>query len=140
VGSSDVSAGMNGDATLAVIAGLTSGGVGYDLFLFERATPDEPFGTPRPLVEVNSASDDYDPCLSPNGLALVFHSNRQGTYDIFLARRASTDVEFEAPVSLAVNSPDFAEEAPHISLDPGLMMYSSDRGGSLDIYEAALFP
>jgi Tol biopolymer transport system component len=136
--SSNVSAGMNDDATLAVVSGTGSGG--YDLYSFERASIDEPFGTPTALVEVNSASDDFDPYLSPNGLAVAFASNRLGNYDIYLARRTSTDVPFEGPVRLDLNSPDYEESAPHLTPDLAFLMYSSDRGSSSEIYEATIFP
>ena len=98
--SSDVSAGMNEDATLAVLSSRAEGASGYDLYAFERASSDASFGEPMPLTELNSASDDFDPYLTPNGLAIAFSSNRRGSFDIFLARRLSTDVAFEAPVPL----------------------------------------
>jgi hypothetical protein len=138
--SSNVSAGMNAEATLAVVSGRQAGASGYDLFRFERASTDETFGAPTPLSEVNSASDDFDPYLSPNGLALAFASNRLGDFDIFLARRTSTDVPFEGPVRLDLNSPDYGESAPNLSPDLAYLMYSSERTGSHDIYEATIFP
>jgi Tol biopolymer transport system component len=136
---SNVSAGMNADATLAVLSAARDGS-GYDLYWFERANDEEAFGAPTPLTEVNSASDDFDPYLSPNGLAVAFASNRRGGFDIFLARRTSVEVPFEAPVPLELNSADFEESAPNLSPDLAYLMYSSDRAGSLDIYEARLFP
>ncbi len=139
-GSSNVSAGMNDGATLAVVSARQAGSAGYDLYSFERASIDEAFGTPTALTEVNSASDDFDPYLSPNGLALAFASNRQGDYDIYLARRTSTDVPFEGPVRLDLNSAGIEESAPHLSPDLAYLMYSSDRGNSSEIYEATIFP
>jgi hypothetical protein len=139
-GSSNVSAGMNSDATLAVLSAAAPGAGGYDLFRFERTSADEPFGAPTLITEVNSASDDFDPYLSPNGLALAFSSNRRGSFDIFLARRTSTDVPFEAPVPLELNSADYQESAPNFSPDLSYLMYSSNRLGTEDIYEAELFP
>jgi len=138
--SSDVSAGMNADATIAVLSSRPAGAGGYDLFLFERASSEESFGEPTALGELNSASDDFDPYLSPNGLAIAFASNRRGTSDIFLARRISTDMPFEAPVQLEINTTDYEEASPHLSPDLGYLMYSSTREGSHDIYEARLFP
>jgi len=138
-GTSNVSAGMNADATLAVLSAARDGS-GYDLYRFERASDAEAFGSPAPLTELNSASDDFDPYLSPNGLAVAFASNRRGGFDIFLARRTSVDVPFEAPVPLDLNSADYEESAPNLSPDLAYLMYSSDRDGSLDIYEARLFP
>ena len=137
-GTSNVSAGMNADATLAVLSAGAAGG--YDLFFFERSSADESFGEPAALTELNSASDDFDPYLSPNGLAVAFSSNRRGSFDIFLARRTSTDVPFEAPVPLELNTAEYEESAPNLSPDLAYLLYSSNRLGSHDIYEATLFP
>jgi Tol biopolymer transport system component len=139
-GSSNVSAGTNASATYAVVSGRQSGAGGYDIYEFTRASTDEAFENPTPITEVNSASDDFDPYLSPNGLALAFASNRLGNYDLFLARRTSMDVPFEAPVRLDLNSSAYEESSPHFTPDLAYLMYSSDRSGSLEIYEAALFP
>jgi hypothetical protein len=137
-GTSNVSAGMNADATLAVLSAGAAGG--YDLFLFARSSATESFGEPRALTELNSASDDFDPYLSPNGLAVAFSSNRRGSFDIFLARRTTTEVPFEAPVPLELNTADYEEMAPNLTPDLAYLMYSSNRLGSHDIYEATLFP
>lgn len=138
--SSNVSAGMNDGATLAVLSARQVGSAGYDLYSFTRASTSESFGAPTALSEVNSASDDFDPWLSPNGLALAFASNRLGDFDIYLARRTSTEVPFEGPVRLDLNSPGIEESAPHLSPDLAYLMYSSDRGSSSEIYEATIFP
>jgi hypothetical protein len=137
-GTSNVSAGFDEQARTAVLAAGT--GSGYDLFLFQRGSADETFGEPMPLGELNSASDDFDPWLSPNGLALAFNSNRFGTYDVFLARRTSTTVSFEAPVRLEFTTDDYDEEAANLTPDLTFLMYSSNRRGTPDIYEIRLFP
>jgi hypothetical protein len=139
-GSSNVSAGMDAGATYAVVSGRPTGAPGYDLYEFTRPSTDEAFGTPTPLTEVNSASDDFDPYLSPNGLALAFASNRLGNFDLFLARRTSMDVPFEAPVRLDLNSSVYEESSPNFTPDLAYLMYSSDQTGSSEIYEAILFP
>ena len=139
-GSSNVSAGMDATATYAVVSSRPTGAGGYDLYAFTRASTDEAFGSPTAITEVNSASDDFDPYLSPNGLALAFASNRLGNFDLFLARRTSTDVPFEAPVRLELNSPVYEESAPNFTPDLAYLMYSSEQTGSSEIYEAILFP
>src|SRR6185503_12376392 len=108
--------------------------------LFQRESADDPFGEPAPLAELNSASDDYDPWLSANGLAIAFNSNRLGTFDVFLARRTSTAVSFEAPVRLDFTTDDYNEEAANLTPDLTFLMYSSNRRGTSDIYEMELFP
>jgi Tol biopolymer transport system component len=139
-GSSNVSAGMDASATYAVVSGRPTGAPGYDLYEFTRSSTDEAFGEPTPITEVNSASDDFDPYLTPNGLAVAFASNRLGNFDLFLARRTSRDVPFEAPVRLDLNSSAYEESSPNFTPDLAYLMYASDQTGSSEIYEAILFP
>lgn len=139
-GSSNVSAGMDASATYAVVSSHESGAGGYDLYEFTRPSTDEAFANPTPITEVNSASDDFDPYLTPNGLALAFASNRLGNYDLFLARRTSMEVPFEAPVRLDLNSSVYEESSPNFTPDLAYLMYSTDQTGSSEIYEAILFP
>src|SRR5262249_30317000 len=55
------------------------GGLGsYDLWLATRASFDEPFGSPIPLAEINSSSNDYSPTLTADGLTIYFSSERSG--------------------------------------------------------------
>jgi hypothetical protein len=57
-----------------------------DLYLAIRPSPDQPFGEPIPLVDVNSLTDVRDPWLSPDGTTLYFTSNGDGDLDLFTAQ------------------------------------------------------
>ena len=50
-----------------------------DLFRAVRAPGQTTFGAPEPLAALNSAAEDTDPALSPDGTALYFASTREGT-------------------------------------------------------------
>lgn len=57
---------------------------GFDVFItVEQAGA---WTTPVPVEELNSAADDRDICILPNG-DLIFTSNRAGTFDLFYAQR-----------------------------------------------------
>jgi len=57
---------------------------GFDLFVtVEHAGT---WTSPVPLEELNSAADDRDVCVLPNG-DLLFASNRAGTFDLYYAQR-----------------------------------------------------
>jgi len=49
-----------------------------DLYYSHRASPTDPFPAAQPLTEINTASDEEDPWLSPDGRYLVFYSDRGG--------------------------------------------------------------
>jgi hypothetical protein len=46
------------------------------------------------LNKLNTEADDEDPCLTPDGNGLLYASNVRGSYDIFLAKRASSAAVF----------------------------------------------
>jgi Tol biopolymer transport system component len=56
-----------------------------DLYYATRESDDEPFGPPTAIFDLNTAADERDPWLSPDGTTLYFATNREGTHDIFVA-------------------------------------------------------
>ena len=94
---------------------------------------------------VNSAAGEQNATLSPDELSLYFSSNRLGSLDIWVARRACIDADdpacaWQAPVILGpvINGPG-ADFAPNlsISIDGHLLFFSSvqpDGFGGPDIY------
>jgi hypothetical protein len=61
----------------------------YNVFVATRATPDEPFGAPVPLAEINTADEEADTWLSVDGRTIMFvrGPNLLGNLDIYEARR-----------------------------------------------------
>jgi Tol biopolymer transport system component len=113
-----------------VVAIVLSGG---------RAKADFTFSEPMNLgPTVNSSDYEFDPCISTDGLMLLFNSNRPGGYggaDLWVARRATKADPWSEAVNLGpiVNS-SAKEEAPSIS-DDGLSLYfSSNRPGGYGGY------
>jgi len=81
-----------------------------------RAKADFVFGEPVNLgAIVNSSSNDGLPCLSADGLSLFFASLRSGGlggWDIWVARRATIDDDWGAPVNLGPNVKSSAGPMP----------------------------
>lgn len=59
----------------------------HDLFIATRPSLDEPFDTVDAIDELNSANDDGDPWLSPDGHIVLFMSDRSGDAEIYEAQR-----------------------------------------------------
>jgi hypothetical protein len=61
------------------------------LYVVTRPTPNDPFGTPRPLTEIGDASaSEGDPFISHDGQTFLFDSDRAGTAgrtDVFMTTR-----------------------------------------------------
>ena len=112
------------------------GGLGsFDIYVADA------FGTAQPVRELNSPSIDAGPALSHNGLEILFHSNRAGTFgerDLWTSVRSSVFDPWSPPVNLGadVNSPS-NETVPALTSDGETMFFASDRPGGFglgDIY------
>jgi serine/threonine protein kinase len=77
---------------------------GSDIYQSHRRSRETPWEQPTNLgTTINTAAAEEAPCLSPDGLTLLFHSNRaggQGGYDLWRSRRKSLDAPFETPANL----------------------------------------
>ncbi len=71
--------------TLMILSGDGPGG--RDLYMTTRATTGDPWDTPAPITELNTAFSEEDPWMSPDGRTLVFSSNRGGSYDLYISTR-----------------------------------------------------
>jgi hypothetical protein len=76
------------DASAPVDAGKTgdAGVPNSDLFVAWRLSTGEPFYIKQPLDDLNTAADERDPWLSPDGGTLYFTSDRGGVLNIYTAR------------------------------------------------------
>jgi len=100
------------------------------------ATPDFTFGEPVNLKSVISVIDpafEGIDCFSQDGLEIYLNSIRpggQGQTDIWVLKRASTEMEWEPPENLGpvVNSPN-ADYCAHIATDGLTLYFTSNRPG-----------
>ena len=128
-GSADLSA----DGLTLVFSTSQPGGLGKgDLWTSTRPSRDEPFGSSMHLgTAVNSSEDEAGPCLSDDGLILLFASERPGGYggaDIWMSARSSTDAPWSEAVNVGptVNSVE-SEGDPDLSADGLAMVLASGR-------------
>jgi Tol biopolymer transport system component len=106
----------------------------WALFEATRAGEGDAFGTPVLRLELYSPHDDGNPQLSPDGLQVVFHSDRPGvgSHDLWFARRNSVDDPFDPPALIDVVSTAAEEWDPWLSPDGALLLFVRDG----DIYQA----
>ena len=94
---------------------------GYDIWVSQRASVDDPWGPPQNLgPTINTAASEGRPLLSVDGHRLYFTSDRPGEYggnDIYVTRRHN-------------KRDDFAWRTPE-NLGPGVNSFASDHNGSL---------
>ena len=110
-----------------------TGGMGNnDTWVAKRSTIDEPFSTPVPVPNVNSASEESSPAVSLDGLTLWFGSDRpggSGAMDIWVSTRNDRSSDWSTPTPVtALNSTGY--EIPRPVGDHGLQMPLSRHGSS----------
>jgi Tol biopolymer transport system component len=121
---------ISGDGLALYFPSDRPGGLGnFDIYMTTRATKDDPWGPAVNLgPTINSSSNERTVWISVDNLELYVTSNRPGVYgrhDIYVARRATPQDPWGAPVNLGpvVNSPSGEQ---YVSLSPdGLLLFFS---------------
>ena len=138
------------------------GGYGaVDVWVSERASVDEPWGTPQNLgPAINTTANDGSPALSSDGRRLFFHSDRTGGvggFDIYVAQRHDkrdnlgwqTAVNMGPPINTTANEqgPAYVKsdasqaESEDDADETATLYFNSNRPGGPgngDIYTIAL--
>jgi Tol biopolymer transport system component len=119
-----------------------------DIYISTRPTTNDPWGEPVNLgPTVNSSSSDRSPCISPNGLVLLFSSNRPGGFgdrDLYMTRRATIDDDWAIPVNLGpmINTSAY-DGFVTILPDGSTLLFASNRPGGfgdVDLWQAPILP
>jgi len=106
--------------TANVIAFAADLGTGWDIYVYDRGAD-----SLRNVSFLNTAQDEVDPWITPDGRYLVFASNRaggQGGYDLYLY-----DLATKAPVGLANLNSAGDDRQPTMSNDANFFVFSSNR-------------
>ena len=128
--------------TLCFDSDRPGGSGGVDLWYSRRDSINDEWKEAQnfgPLV--NSIHKDSCPCLSEDGLTLIFASDRDGGFgadDLWIANRSSVDEEFGEPVNAGPHVNTTAPEShPWISSDGLTLLFSGPRvegTGSFDLW------
>jgi Tol biopolymer transport system component len=118
----------------------TTSTTNYDIYVATRADTNGPFGTPKPVAELNDPTDqDIAPWLVDDN-TLYFASQRGGTsYDLYRTSRSGRGAPFETPTPIGELNTTSIETDPVVSADGLTIYFSSDRpggAGDLDIWMA----
>jgi hypothetical protein len=133
----DTSARFSSDELEVVFGRRTGVGTGlYDLFTATRTLRDEPFSAPAVMATVNSVNSEVWPSMSPDGLLLVFETDRgvaANQWHIYTSKRASTSAAFGP----AISAPALMdlEQTPYLATDRSLYFISSVRTGGPGMFD-----
>ena len=124
--------GISPDGLELYFISVRPGGVGLqDIWISRRDSKDDVWSEPVNLgPPINSSAHEMGLSISADELELYFNSMRGGGlgwHDLYVARRATRDDDWDAPVNLGsvVNSPT-SDTNPSISAD-GLCLFFSDH-------------
>ncbi|HUT35704.1 MAG TPA: protein kinase [Planctomycetota bacterium] len=140
---------LSPDGLVLLLSSDRSGGQGgCDLWICTRRGPTEPWSAPANLGPVvNTSKAELAPCLSADGLTLIFKSDRSGGHgaaDLWMSTRRSATEPFGQPVNLGpmVNSSQ-QEGGPTLSADGRTLYFCSTcpgGQGSSDLWQSPLQP
>jgi Tol biopolymer transport system component len=115
-----------------------AGGQGKsDIWLAERSSATDTFSAPRELSELNTSAHEGGMTLSPDGLTIIFVSDRaggSGDTDLWTATRAQATDAFSVPSNLGAVNSSAADDDPKLSSDGRELLFSSTRDGQRNIW------
>ncbi len=121
------------DDRVAVFASDRTGTLGaLDLWQATRG-PDGVFGAPSSslFASINTAGNEFDPELTPDGLDLYWAPDTAGLQQIHHASRTTIDAAFDHDAVVAVTAPgQNAYYDPGISPDQRVLVFAADDGSS----------
>ena len=110
-----------------------------DIYCATRSSPTDVFDNAARVNEIDSPGRDLDPWISPDGLVLYFASEMTGTLgnaDLWLATRPDRSSPFATIRQLETVNTNGIEIAPWPSADGRTLYFTSDRGGTFDLWAA----
>jgi len=108
-----------------------------DIYVASRATITEGFGMLSLLTNVSSDSfSESEPWISPDGLTLVFTTNRDGPDHLYAATRSSVLTDFGTFAALSgIQTLGANDSAASVTADGNELWFISDRSGGLGGYD-----
>ncbi|NIP25986.1 MAG: hypothetical protein GWN67_16725 [Phycisphaerae bacterium] len=115
---------------------IAGGQGGYDIWMATRPDTNSPFDNVTNLSEINTASNDANPYISPDGMTLYFHSDRNGSAQLFRTTRGSLSDPFGNLEHLSFfDTPGGSSVSPTLSSDGTTLYFGRALTGQpSDIY------
>jgi len=108
---------------------IPGGKGGYDIWKASRLNSNSPFSGHENLSEINTMANEGAPSVSPDGLTLVFHSDRNGPFQLFLATRESLGEPFGNVEYLSfADTPGGHSMHPYLTSDGGTLYFVRQLG------------
>lgn len=108
---------------------IPGGKGGHDIWQAIRLDKNSPFSTPANLSEINTIANEGAPSVSADGLTLVFHSDRNGPFQLFRATRGSLAEPFDNIEHLSfADTPGGHSMHPYLTSDGSTLYFVRQLG------------
>jgi hypothetical protein len=144
-GAADWGGSLTADGLRIYFSSDRPGGAGdQDIWTAVRPNWGSPFGPLTLVAELNSPHRDRDPRVSPDGLTIIFASNRVGgtttsPSDLLMASRLDTSSPFGSPVLVTALNTTFTDFTPGFAWFHDEIFFATQRPGgpgSNDLFTA----
>jgi hypothetical protein len=129
----DLVSAVNDAGTVCLLARRPKGTDNYDMYASERASPSDPWQPAEPITELNTKANESDAFLAGDGYELLFTRSK----DLQFARRPTLTSPFVLVGPLADLNSSSDDRDPWATQDLGYVVFSSNRSGSYELYEAS---
>ncbi|MCB0691725.1 MAG: OmpA family protein [Saprospiraceae bacterium] len=133
---------VSSDTEWALLTMDKGGDSGSDIYLCKKIE-DSHYGYPQKIAGINSDFQDVTPYLTVDNKTLLFASNRPGGFggfDIYASNSLSDDLKSWSQPELLhppLNS-EYDETYPYLLSDDNTLFFTSNGGGTNDIYYVKL--
>jgi Tol biopolymer transport system component len=109
-----------------------------DIFSVTRANRGAAWGTPAPVPNINSPTQETSSVMTPDGLVIVMTSQRgtSNSSDLFTSVRSSPTGAWATPIEQTALTTATHEGSPFLSADGLTIYFDSDKTGNNDLYYA----
>lgn len=119
-------------ALVMYLSSLRAGSL--DLYRSTRPTRTDPWSTPVLVSELQTSGTETEPTLTPSDTFMILSGDGPGGRDLFMTSRAAPSDPWDTPVPITELNTGTSEEDPWLSPDGRTLVFSSNRGGSYDLY------
>lgn len=135
----DYKVALTADGLTAFVNSARTGTAGgADIWRATRTSTTQLFATPTQtnLINVNTATHQWDPHISANGLRLYYAPDAVPDQHIVMAARNDVNDNFGGPVVLTELDSGMHDNDPTLTSDERLIVFASNRGGERNLWYA----
>jgi hypothetical protein len=129
----DLVSAVNDAGTVCLLGRRPKGADDYDMYVSERASMADPWQPAQAIAELDTKANESDAFLAGEGYELLFTRSK----DLQFARRPALSAPFALVGPLKELNSSSDDRDPWATQDLRYIVFSSNRSGSYELYEAS---